>query len=496
MESDVEKKKKKVKNWLKDKQNLLFLLVLVFSFILLMYYFNLTKSQTLWWDEAEYMSMAKHWARNTFEYSNPQRPILFPFLAFLLYSIGLKDIAIKFILVLLPAWLVVFFTFFLVKEMYNKKVALIAAFITSVSWIHIFYAMRFMTDALSLLFGILALFYFWKGYINKKGNKYIWLTGLFIALSTLSRLTGILYGVIILIFLLLTDKFSFLKNKHIWGILLMFILIFSPYLLWNYNAFGNALAFRKGYGGPGSSELGWWMLTLVYDYPEFIFFVFFLLGLLTIAPMFLSLDLMILKREKKYSTDFFLLLSIIITLAFFIYFLRTGENRWLILMSIGIFTFASKGVLLVYDLMKKNIGKIIAITILLIILVSGAYYQIKHTDSIIKAKLDSYKPIENAALWMKENSAGEPVLSVSYTQTIFYYEGPVYTYSNMNQSQFDELVQKVKPKYLLVSSLEPGHPDWIFSLPEKYQQILQPVNAWFADQQQKQPILIIYEFIY
>lgn len=489
-----ERIKKKVKEWLKDPYNLILIVILIFSFVLLLYYFNLTKAQPLWWDEAEYMSTAKHWAFNTFEYLNPQRPPLFSFLVYLLYSLGLGESSIKFLLVLLPTWLVVFFIYFLIKEMYDKKIALIVTFITSVSWIHIFYAMRFMTDALGFLFGILAFLFFWKGYIKEKGKIYIWLIGFFVALSFMSRLTGILYGLFLVLFLILTGQLNFLKNKNVWISLFIFILMIAPYLFWSYNTFGSPLAFRSGYGGITYENLGWGMLRFVYDYPELIFFIFFLVGLITLVPLFLSLDLMFIKKDKKFYNNFFMFLSIIFTLAFFIYFLRQAENRWLIMMSIGIFTFSAKGILLVYDLIRKNLGKVLSISLLILILILGAYFQIKHTDMIIKNKIDSYAPVKEAALWMKENSQpGEAVLSVSYTQTIFYSERKVYTFALMNESAFEELLDKTKPKYMMVSVLEPHHPEWSYNMSEKYQKFLKPVQAWFADQEQKQPILIVYE---
>ena len=490
-----EGKEEKLSAWLKDKYNLLFIAIIIFSFILLLYYFNLTKNQTLWWDEAEYMSMAKNWAFGTFEYNNPQRPILFPFLAFLIYSIGFNEAVIKFLLVLLPTFLAVFFTYFLIKEMYDKRTALIASFITGVSWIHLFYAMRFMTDALGLFFGILAFFCFWKGYINNKGRKFIWLFGFFVALSFLSRLTGILYGVVILLFLFVTERFKFLKNKHLWIAVFIFLLTISPYLIWSYSQFGNPFAFRAGYGGAGSTQLGWWMFSLLYDYPELVFFIFFLLGLLTIIPMFLSLDIMLIKKDKKYYNDLFMFLSILFTLAFFIYFVRLVENRWLILMSIGIFTFSAKGILLAYDFVRKKAGKILPILLIILIIASGTYFQLKHADFIIKEKIPSYQPIKEAALWMKENSQpNDVVLSVSYTQTIFYSERKVYTYSEMSEEEFDKLVKEVNPKHIMVSVLEPHHPAWSYNLPEKYQKIMSPAQVWFADAEKQQPILIIYKF--
>ena len=501
-EEKIEERKENIKKWLENKENLMLLGILIFSFALLLYYFFLTKNQPLWWDEAEYMSIAKNFAFNIPYQIDPARPLLFPFFAFIFFKLGFQELAVKFFIVLIPAFLVVLFTYLLVKEMYDKKTALIASFITAVSWIHLFYAERIMTDAIGLLFGLVAFYCFWKGYVNEKSRVYIWLVGVFVALSFLTRLTGILYGVIIALFIFLTGHFKPLKNKNIWLIPVFFLLTIAPYLLYAYINFGSPLAFQQGYaGGTGGKPLTFdvieFFLRFVYDYPEFGFFLLFLAGLTTLFPMFLSLDKILAKKEKLYFNDFFIFLSIIFTLFFFIYFLRQGENRWLIAMSIGIFTIASRGIILIYDFAKKNSGKSFAVAALILILFFGAYFQLKHADKTIKDKIDSYLPVKESGLWIKQNSNPQDiVLSLSEPQTTYYSERKVYRFQHFTEEQFESLVKEKKPKYMIVSIFENGHPDWSYNPPEKYQKLLKPANAWFADQEKRQAVLIIYEFVY
>lgn len=497
----IEEKKEKFKKWIKNPENLALVIILAFSFIVLLYYFFITKGQTLWWDEAGYMSAAKNWAFGITYTLNPQRPPLLSFLAFILYKIGFSELPIKFLVEIVPAWLAVLFVYFLVKEMYDKRTALIATFITSVSWIHLFYAMRFMTDSLSFLFGVLAFFCFWKGYVKKKGNVYIWLIGLFVALSFLTRLIGIVYGVIIVLFLILTLQFNFLKNKHVWISILIFFLAITPYLIWGHFHFGNALAFRAGYGGAAGVGPGWWMLRLVYDYPEFMFFVLFLIGLATLLPMVLSLDRIFLKKDKKYYNDLFIAISIIFTLLFFIFFLRLGENRWLIAMSIGIFVLSAKGILLIYDFIKKN-SKNLAIVVLIILILMGAYFQLKHANMIIIGKVPSYAPIQEVGLWVKGNSQEtDSVMSISYTQMTYYSERKVDNYANQNLTSFLELMNAESPRYLMFSPIFETHmlkPDilpWVQENSEEGGK-LRPVYVVFADPAQTQALVVIYEIIY
>lgn len=505
-DKEVEKRKKELKekitNFLKDKHNLALIGILIFSFSLLLYFFSVTNGQTLWHDEAEYMSAAKYWAFNTPFNINPARPPLFSFFAFLLYKIGFQELGIKFFLELIPALLIVLFTYLLVKEMYDKKIALISAFITSVSWIHLFYSMRLMTDMLGLLFGILSFFFFWKGYVKKENKYYVWLIGFFVALAFLCRLTGILYGGIIFLFLFITEQFKFFKNKNLWIAVLVFLVTISPYLVWSYFYHGNAFAFRQGYGGVPDSSPGWYMIQHLYDYPELGFFIFFILGLVTLIPLFLSFDLVIFKKNKERYNDLFSFILIVVILFFFIFFLRSAENRWLIAMSIGVFIFSAKGIILIYDFTKKNF-KHFAIITLIALLIFGAYFQINHADAIIKDKVNTYVPVKEAALWMKENSNPDDViLTASVPQTAYYSERKVISFYNSSEGayytsgQLGGFINSEKPRYVVVSVFEPSNPQWTLDYPQQNPSMFKPVKAWFSDQEQKNPILIVYEVDY
>lgn len=499
----LNERKEKIKLWLKNPYNLILLGILIFSFIILIYYFNLTKDQPLWYDEGEYMSTANYWAFGIPYNIHPARPPLFPFLVAIMFKLGLGLLSVKFLLEIIPALLTIVFIYLLVNEMYgNKKLALITAFILSVSWIHLFYTMRLMTDSIGFLFGILAILCFWKGHINNKGKIYIWLIGMFVSLSFLSRLAGVLYGFLILSFLVLTLQFNFLKNKNMWISFIISLLTISPYLIWGYFYYGNALAFKVGSVSVSPNPLGWSVLQFVYDYPEFIFFILFLVGLITFLPMLLSLDRLILKKDKKYYNDLFVIFNLIFTLFFFIYFLRGAENRWLMMMSISIFIISAKGIILVYEIIKKNIGKVLGIIAVLLILSAGAYYELKHADMIINLKKDSYSQVKDAALWIKENSNPDDIIvSASHTQMTYYSERKMITHFNFTANryftseEFDKVIADYKPKYYVVSVFEPSIPQWTYSYPENKSNF-QPVKAWFSDAEQKQPILIIYQITY
>ena len=492
--------KQQLKNTLKSifsrKDALLILAILFFSVIVQLYFFSITINQPLWWDEAEYLSAAKYFLYDTEYNINPQRPPLFPFLIFLLLKLSLQETMIKLLIVVFPSIAAVLLSYLLVKEMYDSRTALLVGIITTVSWIHLFYSMRLMTDAIGLLFGLASVYCFWKGYVkpnSKYAKYYIWLIGPFVALSMMVRLTGVLYGLVIFLFLIITDKGKFITSKALWISFILSLVTLIPLFTYDSIIFDNALAFRSGYGGIPDQGLGWQMLSEVYNYPEKVFFFAFVIGSLISLNFLLSLDLIIKKKTTHNLNDLFMWLTLVVVLGFFIYFLRQAENRWMMFMSLAIFTFAAKGILKVYDLLKKY-HKEAAILVVIIILIAGAYFQLQHANSIIIGKRDSYIQIKDASLWMRDNSEpNEAMLSVSYTQTTAYSDRPTYSYSSLNQTDFFDLVKEKQPKYILISALEPHHPEWIFAYAPQHPEIFIPRQAYYLDPSQQQVVAVVYE---
>jgi len=486
-----EQKKEKIKLWLKNNYNLLFLGILIFGILIRLYYFFITKNQPLWWDEAEYMSIAKNFAFDTSFRIGAGRTVLFPFLASLVYRIGFSEVAIRFFLVLIPSILILFVTYYFVKEMYNEKIALLTTLITSVCWIHLFYSMRLMTDELSFLFGLTAWFCFWKGYVSGKNNKLVYLSAFFIGLSFMTRPTGILYPVALILFLFITEQFKFLKKPQLWLMLVVFFLTISPHMIWSYSQHGDVFAFRQGYGGPDTSQGSLWgttklMLSFIYSYPELIFFIFFIIGLFSLFFLLLNIDRVLKNKFKQ--NDLFMLLTIIFTEFFFIYFLRAAENRWLMMMSFAIFGFSAKGILMIYNYTKKNFGKMIPLIFLILVLVLGSYYQLNHTNAIIHDRLTSYEQVKESGLWLNEKTdEGDIIFSRSWSQHSYYSEREVLFFEG-NQSLIEQIKEK-QPKYYVVSVFEP-HADEEIQLPAQNPSAFSAVQIYSIE---NQPALIIYK---
>ena len=176
----------KLESFLRDKYNLMFLGVILIAFVIRLYYFIYTYNQPLWWDEAEYMSMAKNLLYGIPYDFNPQRPILFPLLMslFLWASEG----AVRFFIVFLPSLGVVVLTYLLGKELYDKKIGLISAFFMSVFYLLLFFTYRLLVDLHSLAFFTFSAFLFYR-YFKTNSVKSLYLAAVVISIGTMFKLS-------------------------------------------------------------------------------------------------------------------------------------------------------------------------------------------------------------------------------------------------------------------------------------------------------------------
>src|SRR3989344_501074 len=134
----MEETENRILEFLKSNLNIIVIIILVFAAFLRLKYMNVPNA--IWWDEGEYLSIAKEWAFGI-NYDVPAvRQPLVPFLISILYRIGISSLAIiKFFVVLIPSVASVLLTYLLGKEIYNKNVGLISSFIMSVFWVALFW---------------------------------------------------------------------------------------------------------------------------------------------------------------------------------------------------------------------------------------------------------------------------------------------------------------------------------------------------------------------
>ena len=311
----------KLEGFLRNKYNLMFLGIILIAFVIRLYYFIYTYNQPLWWDEAEYMSMAKNMLYGIPYDFNPQRPVLFPLLISLFIWIG--EGAVRFFISFLPSLGVVVMTYLLGKEFYDKKVGLIASLVISVCWVLLFNATRIHADTISLFFSLLGIYFFWRGYSIKKNARLIGLGFLFMALGFMIKVNAALAPLIVLIFLIITTKLNFLKEKVLWKSVIWFFIPLIPYFIYNYFKFGTILSFIQGYVDPESlgskfqSSFNWSIFKFVYVYTDLILFILFVVGaLFVLLNIILGFDLIYKENNLKIKADLFSVLSIIVVVSY------------------------------------------------------------------------------------------------------------------------------------------------------------------------------------
>ena len=496
MEENQEIKNNKSKEFLKN--NLPIILILCLGFAIRVYYFILTKNQAEWYDSGEYLSMASHWAFNLPYEFNSQRPPLFPLMEALFLKLGFGDNLLKFIVEVVPSTLLILISYLIVKEMYNKKLALLTSFFISIFWLILFNTVRLHADIPLLFFSYLAVYYFWKGYVKKERKYHLYLAFIFLALAFLIKLTAGLFGIIFLIFLILTDKLKFLKDKHLWISFVLFCLILLPYFIWQNNTFGSPTAFLFAShvtydpGGITSYKpIGWYVLNWIPWMLHTPYFILFLIGLITLYTLFLSLDLILKNKSNEKYNDLLIFLWILLTLTYFIFLERDAEDRWLLPIALPLLILVSKGLYFVYDLIKKY-QKQVAVSVFIILILIGGYFQLARASETINDKKDSYKEVRESSLWIKENSNPDDIIfSKSLTQVTYYAQRQVFGFGG-NETEFKNDVKKYKPKYIVFSIFEPH--GITLTYPEKFKDSLEPVKAYYAGDDNTKYVLVIYKF--
>ena len=257
----------KVLEFMDKNSNFILIVILIFALILRLKY--LTINQAVWYDEAEYLSVAKNWAFDLTSYQlHYVRPPLLPFLMAGLYKIGFGELAAR-VLILIFSIVGVLFTYIVGKNIFNKWVGLISTFIMSFFYLHLFYTARIMTDILSTTFWLVSIWFFWKGYVKKESKWYLWLLGPFLVMGLLTRFPFGLLVLIILGYLLITEGINFVKNKNLWIGAGLGVISIIPYAVWYYIKYSKIIILGPaGFYGHFSQFKGYiQMLPIVFQSP-------------------------------------------------------------------------------------------------------------------------------------------------------------------------------------------------------------------------------------
>ena len=490
--------------WLKDPWHVALVLIIIFGILLRIKYYNVNTG--VWWDEGEYLAKAKNWAFGTVMPNNywTARPVTLTLLWALLLKLGGSVTLIRFLTELLPSVGTLVMMYLLGKEMYNKKVGVIATAMISVFWLHVFFTARLLMDLPGLFFSLVTIYCFWKGFVKHQGAKYIYLTIIFFLLTALTKYND---GVIILPFLLILlikDRLSFLKNKVLWiATGLCLTLIFVPYLLFNYLSFGDALPALTTYilnaktsaiqqfEAPAYYVFGYFQQFLL-DF----WFWFFIASLLLLWRLLFSLDLLVKRKNLDSLNDLFCVFLIAFPMIFFVFVYKFAVHQYLFLMTPALFLLMARGTVEIDHFLSKY-HKYLGIAAIVLILVIGGYAQLKHGVGLIENKKDTYKELRDAGLWIKKHTGpAEPVMLTSNQMEFGVFAERRIVSEGDNLSHFEEHLTDERPQYLVLSLMSdnPNYP-WLLPLLNDHQDRFMPVQAWFADAQRKQPRVVIFKVV-
>lgn len=452
---------KKIKEWFSNPYNAALVLVLIVAFAIRLIFYIKTQGQTLWWDEAEYMSAAKKWAFDVPYDYNPQRPPLFQALSAFAFLLGLGEQFIKFAFVLIPSVALVAAVYYLGREMFNEKVGIIASILTTVSWTLLFWTIRVQPDFFSMTFQVLAVVFMWKHW-KSPNTKWVLYSGFFAALGFYFKVSALLVPMIFIVFILIKDRLDSIKDKYNYYFSAAFLGTLLPYFIWAKINFGNIFAFRVGYiSAVNDFAIGWYNLNFFYSLTEGLTFILFIIGVILGLKFLLYLDLLAKDKQKCLEPNLFCILALVFISAFYIFYIRNTDDRWVFLWLPFIFLLVAQPLTLIYEKVSKK-QKFIAGAIVILLLGLCVYAQFSHANTIIELKKDSYYPVKNAALWIKANSdKDDKVFSISYTQAVYYSERNVSTFSGaQSANDLDKMILEHKPRYIMISFFE-RHPTWL-----------------------------------
>ena len=479
-------KEEKIVNWF--KKNWILIGILTFTIAIRIYYFVLTQGQTLWWDSAEYMNMARNFAFGVNYTFSAVRPILFSLInAFFLRIADNESLPRLFMLLLSIAS--VFGVYLFGKELYNKKIGLLASFLTSIFYLNLFFTYRLLQDMPSLTFFVFSGFLFYK-YFKTRSKKALYLAICVIAIGTLLKLsTGFILPAV-LIYALIIGGFKFFKRKEVLTSILIFILILSPYMVWGYLEFGG-FVFTQAVSTVASKDpfIGFSLmknyLVLFPTYFSWVLLAAFIFGIFLMYKTFLYFDRLI-KGDEKLKRNLFLLLILVIPFVLISFFIGHNENRYLMTVFPTIFLISSSSIIFVYNLIKKK-TKLLAIIFLIGLLVFVTVFQLQAADSLIKNKEGTYLEVKEAGLWLKQNSDVSDVIATKSRPQIKYYSGRDVIGLAETKEEFEATLTP-NTKFFMLSLFE-NHPGWAYTYPiEKNLTAIQV----YVDQGNN-PILIIYE---
>ena len=238
----------------------LLIISLLITVVVITRFCGFVQPHTLTFDEALYVRLglqlkenpANYTTQSTYKYylergrvlpdylNRPlfKHPPLFPYMISLAYYLQKPSFFTAIWVSILAGALLILVTYFIAKKIFNSQVALISAFLLAIDPIHWLCSEKIWIETTFTLFFYLAILFFILA-IEKDGLKFYLLCGIFTGLAILSKYPGVLIIFIVFSYLSLYQPDTLLRFKP-YLLLLIPVLMFIPWMVWNYSIYGSS----------------------------------------------------------------------------------------------------------------------------------------------------------------------------------------------------------------------------------------------------------------
>lgn len=470
MPNSIQNRKDKIINYLKNPYTIAFLVILFIGILIRLQYLFINTG--LWWDEIGWLQAGQIIAGMSPEIFEIAKAPLFPLLAGLIFWLGGGENIIRVLLVFLPSVGVMIGVYILGKEVFNKKIGLIAMSIVAVFSHHLFYEARIMADMLANCLELLTIALFIWFYVNEKKPHLLFVPVIFGIFAFLTRYSACIALISIAVYLLITERFSIFKNKNIWIAVGAATIMFTIFGLINLSIFGHVWPAMTHYitspiSGTAAIEAahGTFNLSFLYAIFDWLNFggsllgggtvliksliPFFIIGLSCFFTMFIGIDKILKSRSlnktdmqaiKKLKPIFVIFLWFSISAYFWIFFWHYATPRWAMGIAPAVIVIVAYGYYTLYNIIKKVINKtsikkfaqIIATIIVLTMLIFSLTLVYQRTDQMIESKAGSYDYLKPVSLWLQDNLREDEI--VMFPSYIWY---EYYTQRNNYVTDYD-----------------------------------------------------------
>jgi hypothetical protein len=310
--------------------------------------------------------------------------------------------------------------------------------------------------------------------------------------------------------MIIEEKHKFFTNKKTWIALLLLLLTISPLLLWLFNQYpadpiGEFIGFKVNrFYNPLDTwtKFSGYFLDLPYSYGWALLIMFLFGSALYFSELIFGYDLIFKPERKDLRWKLFILVFILFCLISWGFNRPAVEQRDNFTIMLFVFCISAYGILKIQNSLKKY-SKPISIIFILIIIGFIAYYHISWGVQLTEVKSnDAYGALKSAGLWLNQNTQPTDIIYTNGVKEIMYYSQRQVLDPNdkdygipKNQSEAEnELINNKQIKYIELDVVERA-PDWFYTWVQQNNQTFVPVNAWFADAQKTQPIVIVYKRI-